>query len=67
MGFFHQNWDGHDRQQAPLIEILPDRRGRLPDKHQPKPQLKAIIRRGPFALVWVNPNPPGQTGSGSRR
>jgi hypothetical protein len=27
-------------------------------KRAPKPPLKEIIRRGPFALVWVNPNPP---------
>lgn len=27
-------------------------------KPAPKPRLREIIRRGPFALVWVNPKPP---------
>ena len=27
-------------------------------KPAPKPRLKEIIRRGPFALVRINPNPP---------
>jgi hypothetical protein len=27
-------------------------------KAEPPKRLKEIIRKGPFALVWVNPNPP---------
>ena len=65
MGFFHRNWDEYERRQAELIESLPSTRTRPHKKPkeahaepEPPPQLEEIIRKGPFALVWVNPNPP---------